>query len=369
MTSFIPIYQPDLSGNESKYVNECLESTWISSLGKYVDEFEEAFADYCGVNHGVSCANGTVALHLVLEAYGIGGGDEVIVPTLTFVATANAVHYTGAKPVFVDSEQDTWNIDPAKIEERITSQTKAIIVVHLYGHPANMDPILEVARRHNLIVIEDAAEAHGAEYKGNKVGSLGDAAAFSFYGNKIITTGEGGMVVTKDEGLTERMRFLKDHGMSREKRYWHPEVGFNYRMTNIQAAIGLAQLERVERTINSKREIAERYRRELSDNELLTLSPEASWAKSVYWLFSVVLSSCLEVNRDDIIRKLRGKGVDSRPFFFPMHQLPIYSDKENSYPIADELSSLGLNLPSWTNISNEDIQRVCLSLKSSIYRG
>ena len=240
--TFIPVAAPSLEGNEKKYVMDCLESTWISSTGEYVDRFEGAFAEFCGVKHAVSCSNGTTALHLTLLALGVGPGDEVIVPTLTFVATANSVVYCGGRPVFVDVQADTWNIDPALIEAKITSRTKGIIVVHLFGLSVDMDPVLSLARRRGLFVIEDAAQAHGAEYKKKRVGSLADVATFSFFGNKIITTGEGGMVVTDDASIANKVELLKNHGMDPNRRYWHPIIGYNYRMTNVAAAIGLAQI-------------------------------------------------------------------------------------------------------------------------------
>ena len=246
MSEFIPVAAPALIGNEKAYVLDCLESSWISSNGAYIERFETVFADFIGTRHALSCCNGTVALHLALLALDVRPGDEVIVPSLTYVASANAVMYCGAKPVLVDSEPETWNLDPARIEELINPRTRGIIVVHLYGHPANMDPILEIARRRHLFVVEDAAEAHGATYRGQKVGTLGDLATFSFYGNKVITTGEGGMVCTNNEVLARKVRQLKGQGQDPRRRYWFPIVGYNYRMTNIEAAIGLAQLERIE---------------------------------------------------------------------------------------------------------------------------
>jgi len=362
MSEFIPIYQPDLSGRELKYVVDCIESTWISSLGKYIDAFEEAFAAYCNCRYGVSCSNGTAALHLLLKSYGIGPGDEVIVPTLTFVATANTVRYTGATPIFIEADPYTWNLEPKLIEEKITSRSKAIIAVHLYGHPVDMDPLMQLAERYNLIVLEDAAEAHGAEYRGCKVGNLGHSAAFSFYGNKVITTGEGGMIVTNDEVIADRARFLKDHGMSIEKRYWHSEVAYNYRMTNIQAAIGLAQLERIDGIIERKREIASWYRDELIDCKLLTLSPEAKWARSVYWLYSIILSEKSPITRDNMMKELNRMGIDSRPFFYPMHRLPPFKN-DAEYPVADRLSNNGLNLPSYPALKRNDVVRICNELR------
>ena len=241
---FLPVAEPDLGPLEERYLLDAFQSGWISSIGEYIQRFEEGFAKFCGAGHGIAVSSGTVAIHLALLAAGVGPGDEVIVPTLTFVGTVSPVKYVGATPVFVDSEPEIGTLDPQAVEKAITSRTKAIIVVHLYGHPADMDPILDIARKYELIVIEDAAEAHGAKYKGRPVGSFGNCATFSFYGNKILTTGEGGMIVTNDKDLADRIRFLKDHAMDPNRRYWHPEVGYNYRITNLQAAIGCAQLER-----------------------------------------------------------------------------------------------------------------------------
>jgi len=362
MGEFISVAEPDLSGNEKKYVLDCVESTWISSLGKYISQFEEKFAEFCGAKYGVSTSNGTVALQLALVALGIGKGDEVIIPDLTFIATANVCVYVGAKPVFVDAEKETWNIDADKIEEKITEKTKAIIVVHLYGHPCDMDKILEIAKKHKLKVIEDAAEAHGATYKGKSVGSIGDVGCFSFYGNKIITTGEGGMCTTNDKKLAERMAFLKDHGMDAKKRYWHPEIGFNFRMTNIQAAIGLAQLERADKIIAAKRKNAKLYAELLKDVDGVTLQPQAEWAETVYWLHSILVGDKFRITRDELMKELKENNIDSRPFFYPMHELPPY-ETANDFPIATELSRQGMNLPSSTKLSEEDIKRICAVIK------
>ena len=252
----IPVAAPVFAGREREYVADCMESGWISSAGKYVELFEAEFAKFCGVRHAVSCCNGTAALHLALAALGVGPGDEVIVPTLTFVATANAVTYCGARPVFADSEAETWNLDPAHVASKITPRTKGIVAVHLYGNPAEMDALRALAHRHGLFLLEDAAEAHGALYRDAHAGSLGDIAAFSFYGNKIIATGEGGMVTTDDDALAARVRLLRGQGMDAERRYWFPVVGYNYRMMNLPAAIGLAQLERAEWHTGRRREIA-----------------------------------------------------------------------------------------------------------------
>jgi perosamine synthetase len=251
-TKHIPIAEPWLGAKERRLLDECARSGWVSSKGKFVDQFEKMFARYCGVKYGIATSSGTTALHLALACLGIGPGDEVIVPTLSFIATANVVTYCGAKPVFVDSLGDTWNLDPAAIEKAVTRRTRAIIVVHLFGHPAHMHEVCAIAAKHGLHVIEDACEAHGSEYRGARVGSLGTMGCFSFYGNKIITTGEGGMVVTDDESLADKARLLRDHGMSKTRKYWHAHVGFNYRMTNLQAALGVAQMERIKEVIDPK---------------------------------------------------------------------------------------------------------------------
>ena len=361
----IPVAEPILNGNELEYVTDCIKSSWISSVGRYVERFEKEFSRYCGAKFGVSTSNGTTALHLALAALGIGKGDEVIMPNLTFVATANAAVYTGAKPVFVDSEKNTWNIDADKIEEKITDKTKAITPVHLYGHPCDMDKIMKIAKKHNLFVIEDCAEAHGAEYKGKKVSSFGDAGCFSFYGNKILTTGEGGMCVTNNERLAERMKFLKDHGMSKEKRYWHPEIGYNHRMTNIQAALGVAQLEKINEIIETKRKNAALYNSLLKDVKCITLPPEEEHAKNVYWMYSILIEEEFPITRDELMIKLKENGVDSRPFFYPMSVMPPYKSDER-FPIAEELAKKGINLPSSVKLEIEDIKKITDVIKKYI---
>ena len=356
----IPIAEPSLGNEELNNIVDAVKSGWISSKGKFIPEFEERFAQYCGVKYGVATSNGTAALHLALVALGIGEGDEVIAPTLTFVATANVVKYTGAKPVFVDSHPDYWCIDPTKIEKAITPRTKMIIPVHLYGHPCDMDAILNIAHKHNLYVIEDAAEAHGAGYKGKKVGSFGDIACFSFYGNKLITTGEGGMCLTNDEELAQRMRILRDHGMNPNKRYWHEVVGFNYRMSNIQAAVGVAQLEKLDRFIEKKREIAGWYSeglKELKERELIKLHPEIPWARCVYWMYSILITDDFSLSRDGLMKELDEKGIETRPLFYPIHVMPPYKCNDK-FPIAEELSRRGISLPSSVKLTRHDIEAV-----------
>lgn len=356
----IPVAEPSLGKDELNNVIEAVKSGWVSSAGKFIPEFEEKFTAYCGTKYGIATSNGTTALHLALAALGIKAGDEVVVPTLTFVATANSVTYIGAKPVFVDSHREYWCIDPEKIEEAITSRTRAIIPVHVYGHPCDMDPIMDIAKKHRLFVVEDAAEAHGAEYKGKKVGSFGDVACFSFFGNKIITTGEGGMCLTDNEELAEKMRILRNQGMNPHRRYWYDTVGFNYRMTNLQAAVGVAQLNKIDEFIDKKKKLAEWYAegfREFKEKELLSLHPEMPWSSSIYWAYSILLQDSFGLCRDEIMARLKLEGIETRPLFYPIHIMPPYNRGEN-YPVAEELGRKGISLPSSVNLTAEQVQYI-----------
>jgi perosamine synthetase len=356
----INVAEPAIGKEELKNVIKCIKSGWISSKGNFIEEFEKKFSRYCNCKYGIATNNGTAALHLALKALDIGIGDEVIVPTLTYVATVNAVLYCNAKPVLVDSEPFTWNIDPEKIEENITKKTKCILVVHLYGHPCDMDPILEIARKHDLYVIEDAAEAHGAKYKGKIVGSFGDVACFSFYGNKIITTGEGGMCVTNNDELAEKMRILRNHGMDPIRRYWHRYIGFNYRMTNIQAAIGVAQLKKLNKLINLRRRNARIYSTFLKNINGVTLPPEAKWAKNVYWMYSILIEKEFGMRRDEVIKKLYAKNIETRPFFYPIHTMPPYINlAKKRFPVAEKISEKGINLPSSSMLKKQTIRYIC----------
>lgn len=364
----IPVAKPSLGEEELKNVIEAVKDGWISSKGKFIEEFEKKFAEYCGVKYGIATSNGTAALHLALTTLGIKKGDEVIVPDLTFVATANTVIYCNAKPVFVDSDPEYWCIDPKKIEEKITKRTKAIIPVHLYGHPCDMDAILDIAEDHNLYIVEDAAEAHGAEYKGKKVGSFGVISCFSFYGNKIITTGEGGICLTNNRKLAEKMRTLRDHGMDSQRRYWYDVIGFNYRMTNLQAAVGVAQLERLDEFIGEKREIARWYKKELKEleeKELIKLHPEMYWAKCVYWMYCILIKDKFGIHRDNLIDRLEKKRIETRPFFYPVHIMPPYKNNER-FPVAEEMSRKGINLPSGVGLAKEDIRKVVNAINEEI---
>ncbi|CAN5265729.1 GDP-perosamine synthase [soil metagenome] len=367
MSYRIPVARPLFIGNEKLYVDDCMESGWISSAGKYITYFEEKFADYCGVKHAITCCNGTLALHLALLALGVTAGDEVIVPTLTFIATPNSVVYCGAEPIFVDSELGTWNIDPLAVEEKITPRTKGIIAVHLYGHPADMYELRKIAERNGIFLLEDAAEAVGATCEGGLVGSLGDAAAFSFYGNKIITTGEGGMVVTNDDPTAERARLLRDQGMDSNRRYWHPVVGYNYRMTNLAAAVGLAQLESINKHVEMRLCIAKSYRKNLNGVIGIQFQPEQVWARHVFWMFSIILDPSSWPNRDVVMNRLSAQGIETRPVFYPAHTMPPYqkSDGKQRFPVAESLSVNGISLPTWSGMTENDIQYVCAAVIES----
>lgn len=356
--TFIPVAEPLLGDKELAYVTDCVKTGWVSSLGKYVRDFEDQFAAYCGVKYGVATFNGTVALHLLAATLGLGPGDEVIMPSLTFVATANAVRYTGARPVFIDSEVQTWNIDPDSVAAAITPRTRAIIAVHLYGHPAQMAPLRRIADQYGLVLLEDAAEAHGAYYQGQRVGSLSDAAIFSFYGNKIITTGEGGIIVTNNKSWADRAFFLENQGRYADNPYWHPELAYNYRMTNIQAAIGLAQLERIDELLAIRRRNAAHYKARLEGIPGLSLPPQMDWAENVFWMYSVIVHDDFGLHRDELRARLRLAGIDSRPFFYPVHTLPMYNTGQ-SLPVAEDLGRRGLNLPSGATLTPNQIDYIC----------
>lgn len=351
------VAEPKLDGKELEYVTNCVKTNWISSKGSYVTEFESRFSEYCGAKYGIATSNGTTALHLALAALNIKRGDEVIIPTFTMIATANAVHYTGAKPIPVDSEPRTWNMDVDKIEAKITKRTKAIIPVHIYGHPVNMDPIMDLAENHGLYVVEDAAEAHGAEYKGKRTGGLGHAGCFSFYANKIITTGEGGMVVTSNEEISAKARLLRDHAFEDEKRFWHRYIGFNYRMTNLQAAVGVAQLERIDEFVRTRRSNAKLFNSLLSNVEGITLPVEERWAKNVYWMYSILIEDSFGLTRDELRQWLGAEGVETRNFFYPIHAQPVYAKYcRESFPVAEDVSRKGINLPSGNTLTEKEVE-------------
>ena len=355
---FIPISQPSITKKEIDYVNDSVQSTWISSLGKYIDRFESEFAQFCESKYAICVSNGTVAIQLSLSAYGIGKGDEVIIPNLSFIATANAVIHSNAKPIFADIDSFNLCIDPKSIEKLITPNTKAIMPVHLYGHPAQMDMIIKIADKYGLIVIEDAAEAHGARFNGKRVGSLGNCATFSFYGNKNLTTGEGGMITTNDEDFYNRCKLLRDHAMSKEKRYWHTAPGFNFRMTNIQAAIGCAQLERASELFNKRQEIFGWYRKYLPNIKGISLNRTNEWATNAYWLICFENEYWTINERDQFMIDLKKRGVDSRPYFYPMSTMPYINKKVNT-PVAERVSKLGINLPTFFDLEEKQVKFIC----------
>ena len=362
----IPISSVTIGEKEKEYVMDCLETTWISSVGKYIDRFEQAFAAVAGTRHAIACSNGTTALHLALLGMGLKPGDEVLVPTLTFIACANSVVYCGATPVLVDVDPEIWTIDPSKLEELVTPRTRGIIAVHLRGHPADMDAIQTVAKRHNLFVVEDAAQAHGAQYCGRPVGSIGNVATFSFFGNKIITTGEGGMVTTNDDRAADLMRLLRNQGMTKERRYWHPVVGYNYRITNIQAAIGLAQVERLPDLLARHRQVAAWYREELAGLPGLKWQQPRDWASPVWWQFVVVMEEAFARNRDAVLARLQAAGVDARRLYHPSHQMPPYeaSHRGRKFPVADHHAARGICLPTWAGLQHDDVRYVCEQLRA-----
>lgn len=358
----IPVMEPSLAGNELNYVTQCVQTSWISSQGKFVSQLEDMLAEYCGAPHALAVSNGTVALHLAMVALGIGKGDEVIVPDLTFAASINAIIYCGATPVIVDCADDSWNVSAEKIKPAITNRTKAIMPVHLYGHPCAMDDIMALAKEHGLLVVEDAAEALGSEWKGKRVGSFGHVATFSFFGNKTITTGEGGMILFQDKEVYEHAKVLRDHGMNKQKRYWHDHVGFNYRMTNMQAAIGVAQMERVNEIISSKCALGHAYS-ELFASEDVLLPPVHEHAKDTFWLYTIRLKNT-EL-RDELIAKLMANGIETRPVFYPLSQMPPYLDyAKNPCPNAASISASGISLPSSVGLAAEQQQSVAKTIHS-----
>lgn len=357
---YIPVYQPSLVGNEKKYVTECIDTTWISSKGKYVNEFEEQFARYIGTKNATTVCNGTVALHLALEVLGIGVGDEVIVPTFTYIASVNSIAMVGATPVFVDSFEDSWNIDYRQIEQKITDKTKAVMVVHMYGLPCEMNELSKICKKNNLYLIEDAAEAFGSTYNGIHVGNFGSIATFSFFGNKTITTGEGGMIVSNSVDLIDRAAYLKSQAVSSDREYWHDELGYNYRMTNICAAMGLAQLERADYILQRKRQLANWYKNELSGFPVVFQADSVNIDNS-FWMVSILVETKEMCHS---LRELLKKNlIETRPFFHPAHTMTKFKSSE-IFPIAESISKRGMNLPSYHELSYEDVQFICSIIRS-----
>ncbi len=370
MTDFIPVCEPFLGGNEKKYVDDCMETAWISSAGKYVSAFEEEFAKYCDCKYGVAVCNGTVSLHLALAALGMGKGDEVIIPSFTMIASAFAICYTGATPVFVDADKDTWNIDVKKIEEKITPNTKVIMPVHIFGNPCDMDTIEKIAKKYNLFIIEDAAEAHGATYKDKKVGSFSDIASFSFFANKNLTTGEGGMVVTNDKKHYDMCKTLKNMSfpLDRPRIYEHDFIGFNYRMSNIHAAIGLAQVEKADFYRDLRIKNNKLYKEFLNGVDGVVFQKDEANSLNVNWMNSILLEPELYGHtRDELIEHLKQNGVETRLLFTGMHRQKCLKDfgcnMSGDYPVTENLTQNGLYLPSASSLKEEQIKYICRLIK------
>lgn len=366
----IPVNEPLFDGNEKKYLMQCIDEGWISSEGPFVKEFEEKFSSYVDCKYGIAVCNGTVALETALYAAGIGKGDEVIMPTFTIISCASSTLRLGATPVLIDSESETWNMDVNQIEDKVTDKTKAIMPVHIYGHPVDMDPVMELAEKYDLRVIEDAAEVHGALYNGKKAGSIGDVGSFSFYANKIITTGEGGMVVTNDEEMAERARSYRNLCFKKEKRFYHTELGENFRMTNLQAAVGVAQLEQIDRFIKIKRENARKYNEKLENINGIKTPVEKHGVKNVYWMYAIELLSGVNLDALDLANRLSEKGIATRPFFTGLHEQPVFHDMGlfigEKHPVAERIAKKGLYLPSGHTLTYKEIHTVCEMIRKIV---
>lgn len=364
----IPVNTPSLGELERKYLLECIDTGWISSEGPFVEQFEHDMASYADRKFGIAVCNGTAALEIAAKAIGIQEGDEVIMPTFTIISPAQAISKLGAKPILIDSDLTTWNMDVSQIEGKITSRTKAILVVHIYGLPVDMDPVLELCKKYNLKLIEDAAEMHGQTYKGKKCGSFGDVSIFSFYPNKHITTGEGGMIVTNDEGLAEKCKSYRNLCFRPNQRFVHDEIGWNYRMTNLQAALGVAQLEQIDSFLVRKREVGKLYQSLLSGLEDKVILPldKTDFADNIYWVFGMILKDSARMNAKEMMGKLTSKGIGCRPFFFPMHLQPVYNKMgwytKESYMNAETMAENGFYVPSGLGITNEEIHIVADAL-------
>jgi perosamine synthetase len=368
----IPVNEPRLGERELEYISECVRTGWVSSGGRFINEFEERWAAYCGRRYGIAVSNGTAALQLAVACLGLEPGDEVILPTFTIISCALAVIYNGGVPVVVDSEPRTWCLDVHQVEKKITHRTRAIMPVHIYGHPVDMDPLLDLAERYGLAIIEDAAEAHGAEYLSTRngsesgwrrCGSFGTLSCFSFYANKLITTGEGGMVLTDDPQLAEKARSMRNLCFQSDRRFYHEALGYNFRLTNLQAALGLAQLERMDQIVAHKRWMGQEYTRRLRDITNLELPVEEQWARSVYWMYGAVLCEEVDMDASELGRRLRDHGVETRPFFLGMHEQPAFHLRGlflgERYPVAERLARRGLYLPSGSALTEDQLEHVC----------
>lgn len=372
----VPVNEPLLNGRELEYVSECVRTGWVSSEGRFIAEFEKAWANYCGRRHGVAVSNGFAALQMALAALDLKAGDEVILPTFTIISCALAVIYAGGTPVLVDSDPNTCTLDVGAVADRITERTRAIMPVHIYGHPVHMDSILELAEERRIAVLEDAAECHGAQYLSSRCGpdaewkrcgSFGTMSAFSFYANKLITTGEGGMVLTDDDGLADRLRSLRNLCFDPQRRFYHKEMGFNFRMTNMQAALGLAQVERIDHIVEKKRWIGQSYTARLHGVPHLQLPVEQPWARSVYWMYGVVLDEAAGIDAAQFGKALASKGVQTRPYFLGMHEQPVFRScglfEGESFPVAERLARQGLYLPSGLAVTEDQIERVAQAVR------
>ncbi len=369
----IPICEPLLSTDDVEFVQECLRTGWISSSGRFIEQFEEKWAAYCGMIHGVAVSNGTAALQIAVDMLDLEPGDEVILPAFTLIACAQPIVGNGAVPVLVDSDASNWQMDVNQVRARITNRTRAILVVHTYGHPADMDPILELARGHGLAVVEDAAEVHGAEYKGRKCGGFGDLSIFSFYANKLITTGEGGMVLTDSDELAARARSLRNLCFQSSRRFLHDSLGYNFRLTNMQAALGASQVDRIDSIVDGKRRIAHAYTERLSGLEGIALPVEETWAKNVYWVYGIVLDGRTGLTAEQMARHLADAGVETRPFFLGMHEQPVFRKlglfADERYPVAERLARQGLYLPNGLTLQEWEIDKVCEAVRSALTAG
>ncbi|MBX4261746.1 LegC family aminotransferase [Clostridium estertheticum] len=364
----IPLCIPEIRGNELKYVKDCIDTNWVSSVGSYVNLFEDKFSEYVGSKSAVVTMNGTAALQLALLTLGIGAGDEVIVPSLTFISPVNTIKYVGAEPVFVDVCRDTFVMDASKIEELITPKTKAIMPVHIYGHPVDMVKVMQIAKKHNLFVIEDATESLGSTCNGKMAGTIGDIGCFSFNGNKLITTGAGGMFVTNNIEYGERAKFLSTQTkvVTDNKAFYHSEIGYNMRMPNLLAAFGVAQLENVKEYLKTKRENAAYYNQLLGEIKGITLPAERENVENCYWLYSILVEDEYGITRDELIQKLNAAKIEARPFFMPIHDMPPYkASKRGDLAVTNELYARGINLPSSVGLKKEDIKAVCELIKNS----
>lgn len=359
----ISVNEPRIYGNEAKNVLECLQTGWISSQGRFIEEFERGWAEYCGMKHGVAVSNGTVALQLAIACLDLQPGDEVIMPTYTIISCAQAVVYNGGVPVLVDCDPKTWCMDVRQIEAKITDRTRAIMPVHIFGHPVDMDEVIRLAQKYKLAIIEDAAEAHGAEYKGKRCGGFGDMSCFSFYANKIITTGEGGMILTNSKRHFERLSSMRNLCFRPEKRFYHTELGYNFRMTNLQAAIGVAQLENIEVALRHKLWMKSAYEKRLKSIKELHLPVQEQWAKNVYWMYGIVLDRSLEIDAEEMAKRLLRHDVMTRPFFLGMHEQPVFRDRgmyaHEQYPVAEYIARYGLYVPSGLALTEDQLDKVC----------